>query len=76
MVPLISSVELCQAFAADNIEQVYVVTPIYLFSFVVEIFKYSSCLDNVFVDEIVNENVFERDTQKQCLGGNPYFDYM
>ena len=23
---------------------------------------------------MVNESVFEKDTKKQCLGGNPYFD--
>ena len=70
-IPLISSMKLCQAVAAHNIEQVYIVTPIHSFLSVVENFKYSSGLHNVFVDEIVSENVFEKETQKQRLGGNP-----
>ena len=45
-----------------------------LFFFAVESFKYSSGLNNVFIDETVNENVFERDTQKQRLGENPYLE--
>ena len=31
-------------------------------------------MNNVFVDETVNEIFFERDTQKQLLGGNPYLE--
>ena len=71
--PLISSVELRQAAAADEIEQVYVVTPIHSFLSVDESDKNSSCLNNVSVDETVNEKVFES-KQKQRLGTNPCFD--
>ena len=33
-------------------------------------------MNNVFVDEAINENSSERDTQKQCLGGNPCFEKL
>ena len=72
--PLISSMELCRAAAAvDEIEEVYVVTPIHSFVFVDKSDNNSSCLNNVFVVETVNEKVFES-KQKQHLGTNPCFD--
>ena len=61
---VISLVELHQVIVVDNIEQVYVVTPIHSFLFTIESFDYSSCLNNVFVVKMVNENIFESDTQK------------
>ena len=69
--PLISSVELRRAIAPHNIEQVHIVTPIHSFLSAVESFKHSSGLNNVFVNETISENVFDKETQKQCLGGNP-----
>ena len=57
MAPLISSVELRQAAAADVIEQVYVVTPLHSFLFADESLNKSSDLSNVFVVEA--DNVFE-----------------
>ena len=71
MAPLISLMELHQVVAIYNIEQVYIVTHLHSFLFAFESFKYLSDLNNVSIDETINENVFERDTQKQHLGGNP-----
>ena len=64
---LISLVELCHNVVTNDIEQIYVVTPICSFFFKFENCKYSSGFKNVSIDEMVNENAFERDTQKQTL---------
>ena len=68
--PLISSVELRRAAAADDIEQVYIVTPLHSFLSVDESLNKSSDLSNVFVVEA--DNVFES-KQKQHVSGNPCF---
>ena len=56
MVPLISLIELCQATIGDNIEQVFVVTPMDSFLFANENLNDPSYLNNVFVVEIIKEN--------------------
>ena len=71
MTPLISSVELRRAAAADDIEQVYIVTPLHSFLSADESLNKSSDLSNVSVVE--TDKGFEN-KQKQSLGGNPYFD--
>ena len=65
--------ELRRAAAADQIEQVYVVTPIHSFLSVDESQNNSSCLNDVSVVETVNEKVFES-KQKHRLGKDPCFD--
>ena len=53
--PLVSLVELHQAIVVDDIEQVYVVTPIHSFLFAIESVNYSSVLNNVSIIETINE---------------------
>ena len=73
-VPLISSVELCQAITSDELVQVYVVTPIHSFLFVVESEINSSFLNDVFVVEIVKESGLNVKEQTKDLGRIPCFD--
>ena len=66
--------ELCQARAADELAQVYVVTPVHSFLSVVKSEINSSCLNDVFVVEIVNKNGLNVKEQTKDLGKNPCFD--
>lgn len=70
---LISSMELRRAVAANQIVQVYIVTPIHSFLSVDESVNNSSCLNNVSVVETIKKSVVENIEQKR-LGRNPCFD--
>ena len=55
--PLISSVELCRATIVDDLDQVYVVTPIHSFLSAGESENNSNCLNDVFVVETVKSGL-------------------
>ena len=74
MAPLVLSMELCQAIAADDIEQVYVITPIHSFLSVVESEINSSYLNDVSIVETQNESGLIVNANEKDLGRNPYFD--
>ena len=67
MVPLILSVELHRVVAVDDIEQVYIVTPIHSFLSTIESINYSSGLNNVSIVETVLKVINKNNTLVETI---------
>ena len=63
-----------RAIAANELDQVYVVTPVHSFLSIVESEINSICLNDVFVVKTVNASGINVNEQTKDLGRNPYFD--